>query len=174
MYISIGYGDQTQHVFIKSLVDEGITVVVDTIASKSRPEMHEDANYEEYGIRLVHEKKRMRGHRSKKDAPYVSPEVNAGWNKLMFRYVANYYTTDEFQEALCDVIELHDGIEGNLGFMCCEALPWRCHRNLIAAHLAAIVGSDRVAHLIGKKLVPHKVWGPPPVVVNGIVTYPKR
>jgi len=174
MYVSIGYGNQQLHEFLQSLADANITVVVDTISSKSRPEMHEDANYEACGIKLVHEKKRMSGHRSRKDAPDVPLETNAGWEKLMFRYVADYYMTDTFQEALCDMIALHDATEGNLGFMCCESVPWRCHRNLISAHLAAEVGSDQVVHLIGQNLKEHKVWGPKPVVVNGIVTYPSE
>lgn len=168
MYVSVGYGRQTADEFVQSLVQAEITTVVDTIKSKSRPEMHNDATYAAAGIRLVHDRERMSGHRSRKDAPGIPPNTNAGWQKLMFRYVANYYMTEPFQQALRDLIAL----EGNVGYMCCEAVPWRCHRNLISAHLAAAVGSEQIKHLIGNNLIPHKVWGPVPIVVNGIVTYP--
>jgi uncharacterized protein (DUF488 family) len=41
--------------------------------------------------------------------------------------------------------------------MCAEALPWRCHRSLIADALE--VRGIRVAHILSSTdLQPHRVW----------------
>lgn len=135
--------------------------------------MHEDARYARYGIRLVHDRERLRGHRSRKDAPDIPMETNAAWRKIGWRHLSNYYMTAPAQAGLRDMIALDDASDGDVGYMCCEPVPWNCHRNVISAHLAALVGPDRVNHLIGRKRVPHKVWGPEPVVVHGLVTYPR-
>ena len=55
---------------------------------------------------------------------------NTGWRNLSFRGYADYMQTAEFAQELIGLIELaqHDRI----ALMCAEAVPWRCHRSLIA------------------------------------------
>ncbi len=59
-----------------------------------------------------------------KDSP------NTGWKNLSFRGYADYMQTPEFARNLDRLIGL--ARKKRLALMCAEALPWRCHRSLIA------------------------------------------
>lgn len=56
--------------------------------------------------------------------------VNTAWRNESFRGYADYMQTPEFQQALDLLIELPR--EEPTAIMCAEAVPWRCHRSLIA------------------------------------------
>jgi uncharacterized protein (DUF488 family) len=56
--------------------------------------------------------------------------VNTAWRNESFRGYADYMQTPEFQQALDLLIEL--ACEEPTAIMCAEAVPWRCHRSLIA------------------------------------------
>jgi len=56
--------------------------------------------------------------------------VNAGWHNKSFRGYADYMQTEEFREYLEDLIRLAE--QERVAIMCAEAVPWRCHRSLIA------------------------------------------
>jgi uncharacterized protein (DUF488 family) len=92
---------------------------------------------------------------------------NTGWRHASFRGYADYMRTDEFRKALSHLIEL--GREHHLAIMCAEAVPWRCHRSLIADALLAH-GCD-VRHIVGAKSNPHRMT-PFARMKDGIVTYP--
>jgi uncharacterized protein (DUF488 family) len=62
--------------------------------------------------------------------------VNLGWRNASFRGFADYMQTDQFKDGLQKLIELSEE-EGPVVMMCAEALPWRCHRSLIADALLA-------------------------------------
>lgn len=55
---------------------------------------------------------------------------NTGWRNLSFRGYADYMQTPEFAESLDRLIELAK--TQRVAIMCAEAVPWRCHRSLIA------------------------------------------
>jgi uncharacterized protein (DUF488 family) len=55
---------------------------------------------------------------------------NTGWRNASFRGYADYMETDESERALEELIL--SGAETNTAIMCAEAVPWRCHRSLIA------------------------------------------
>src|SRR5438445_9409987 len=55
---------------------------------------------------------------------------NKAWRNLSFRGFADYMQTAEFEAGLERLIILSQ--EGSVAIMCAEALPWRCHRSLIA------------------------------------------
>jgi len=57
--------------------------------------------------------------------------VNTAWRNESFRGYADYMGTPAFDENLQRLIELID-TEAAVAIMCAEALPWRCHRSLIA------------------------------------------
>jgi uncharacterized protein (DUF488 family) len=61
---------------------------------------------------------------SRKDSP------NTGWRNQSFRGYADYMQTEQFQQALAELVE--GSRAGRTAIMCAEALPWRCHRSLIA------------------------------------------
>jgi uncharacterized protein (DUF488 family) len=60
---------------------------------------------------------------------------NTGWKNLSFRGFADYMQTEEFTRALDELIDAAS--RERIAIMCAEALPWRCHRSLIADALTA-------------------------------------
>jgi uncharacterized protein (DUF488 family) len=91
---------------------------------------------------------------------------NGAWRNSSFRGYADYMQTDAFRVALDELIAL--GCRDTVAVMCAEALPWRCHRSLIADALLArgirveeVIGTDTVrahgltpfAHLEGDRVL---------------------
>lgn len=73
---------------------------------------------------------------------------NQGWRNASFRGYADYMQTDAFRQGLDECLEL--AALQRVALMCAEAVPWRCHRSLIADALLAreievieIVGQGR-------------------------------
>jgi uncharacterized protein (DUF488 family) len=56
--------------------------------------------------------------------------INTGWRNAGFRGFADYMQTPEFHENLEKLTEL--SAQAPTTIMCAEAVPWRCHRSLIA------------------------------------------
>jgi uncharacterized protein (DUF488 family) len=61
--------------------------------------------------------------------------INTAWRNLSFRGYADYMQTAEFAAALERALVLAAAEPS--AFMCAEAVPWRCHRSLIADALVA-------------------------------------
>lgn len=81
--------------------------------------------------------------------------INTGWRNASFRGYADYMQTKSFYEGLK---ELHFIIKNNAAvvIMCAEAVPWRCHRSLIAD--AEIIRKIKVLDIINKSSIqPHKL-----------------
>jgi uncharacterized protein (DUF488 family) len=55
---------------------------------------------------------------------------NAGWRNKSFRGYADYMQTDAFRDAVDALIRM--GRDKRTAIMCAEAVPWRCHRSLVA------------------------------------------
>ena len=60
---------------------------------------------------------------------------NTGWHNASFRGFADYMQTAEFKANLDKLIQLARSERSAI--MCAEAVPWRCHRSLIADALLA-------------------------------------
>ena len=74
----------------------------------------------------------------------------------------------EFTEAIARLIEL--GREKQIAIMCAEAVPWRCHRSLVADALSA--RDVAVEHIMTPtKRQPHK-FTPFARIENTRVSYP--
>ena len=67
--------------------------------------------------------------------PLKGATRNAGWRNLSFRGYADYMQTKEFSRYLDELIA--NAHVQQLAVMCAEAVPWRCHRSLIADALLA-------------------------------------
>jgi uncharacterized protein (DUF488 family) len=65
---------------------------------------------------------------ARKDSP------NTGWRNESFRGFADYMQTEEFESALEALIRM--GKDKRVAIMCAEAVPWRCHRSLVADALS--------------------------------------
>lgn len=55
---------------------------------------------------------------------------NEGWRHPSFRGYADYMATDAFKAAVADLLASAQLVR--VALMCAEAVPWRCHRRLIA------------------------------------------
>ena len=53
-----------------------------------------------------------------------------GWHNASFRGYADYMQTPKFEQSLEELIQLAN--QDQIALMCAEAVPWRCHRSLIA------------------------------------------
>jgi uncharacterized protein (DUF488 family) len=56
--------------------------------------------------------------------------IHTAWRNESFRAYADYTQTPQFNDALEALMT--EGRRHTLTIMCAEALPWRCHRSLIA------------------------------------------
>lgn len=56
--------------------------------------------------------------------------INTGWRNKSFRGYADYMQTSKFQIALRQLMAV--ATRKRVALMCAEAVPWRCHRSLIA------------------------------------------
>jgi uncharacterized protein (DUF488 family) len=93
---------------------------------------------------------------------------NGAWRNASFRGYADYMQTKEFADNVDQVVRL--AASERCALMCAEAVPWRCHRSLIADALT--VRGIRVEDIItakGRQL--HKLT--PWARVDGLnVVYP--
>lgn len=69
--------------------------------------------------------------------------VNTAWRNASFRGYADYMQTEAFRSGLKQLLELQPR---PLALLCAEAVPWRCHRSLIADALA--FAGVAVAHIL--------------------------
>jgi uncharacterized protein (DUF488 family) len=100
--------------------------------------------------------------RARKDSP------NTAWRNASFRGYADYMLTAEFETGLS---KLHDlAAEGTVALMCAEAVPWRCHRSLVADALTA--RGAHVAHITSATRAAAHRMTPFAVVKGTSVTYP--
>jgi uncharacterized protein (DUF488 family) len=105
------------------------------------------------------------GGRRQHEAPTL---INGGWRNPSFRAFADYMLTDEFEQGLAELIDLARCTP--LTMMCAEAVPWRCHRSLIADALTARGFS--VFHILSRlQTKPHRLTSFARVD-GGQVTYP--
>ena len=94
--------------------------------------------------------------------------VNTGWRNDSFRGYADYMQTPEFWTAIAKLEDLASG--RRVAVMCAEAVPWRCHRSLIAD--ALVVRGDEVRHITAMGgPAPHRLT-PFARVEDGRITYP--
>ncbi len=94
--------------------------------------------------------------------------ANSGWRNASFRGYADYMQTAEFQENLRQLMELAS--TRRIVLMCAEAVPWRCHRSLIAD--ALLVRGYHVEHIMSAtRSQPHRLT-PWARVEDTQITYP--
>ena len=96
--------------------------------------------------------------------------MNTGWRNASFRGYADYMQTPEFSENLDHLMEL--AADAPTAIMCAEAVPWRCHRSLIADALLAR-GVAVMEILSATKSQPHAMT-PFAKGAGGQVTYPGK
>jgi uncharacterized protein (DUF488 family) len=91
-----------------------------------------------------------------------------GWRNASFRGYADYMQTPEFAEALEQAIKLAEARPTAL--MCAEAVPWRCHRSLVAD--ALLVRGIRALEIVSKAAPKEHKLTPFADVRGTKITYP--
>ena len=94
--------------------------------------------------------------------------LNSGWRNASFRGYADYMQTPEFRRNVKELIRLakHEQI----AIMCAEAVPWRCHRSLIAD--ALLVRGIRADNIMSLTYRPVHTLTPFAKVRGTTITYP--
>ena len=167
---SVGHSNRSIEDFIEVLQFHGIRAIADVRAfpgSRRLPHFNGDvlrAHLNAAGIDYRHMPEL--GGRRRSELGDSSP--NNGWKNESFRAYADYMQTPEFEQALEEFIEYAS--QRPTALMCSEAVPWRCHRALIAD--ALVVRGNRVRHVTGLGS-PRDHTMPPFAVVDGDrITYP--
>lgn len=165
---TIGHSTRELAEFIGLLQAHGVTAVADvrTIPrSRRNPQFNQETlpgALTAAGIGYFH----LPGLGGLRHARADSP--NMAWRNASFRGFADYMQTDEFAENIAHLIAA--AAQGRIALMCAEAVPWRCHRSLIADALT--VRGIAVEHIMSKThRQPHAVT--PWARVEGVrITYP--
>ncbi|MBB5157109.1 DUF488 domain-containing protein [Saccharopolyspora phatthalungensis] len=104
----------------------------------------------------------------RRHTPKGVSSVNGAWRVKAFRDYADYLGSDEFMAGLNELLDLAENERPAI--MCSEAVPWRCHRRLIAD--ALIVAGAEVAHIMSTTTTKPAVLHKHAHVQNGHLTYP--
>lgn len=133
--------------------------------SRRNPQFGQDelpVSLEQHGIRYTHLPGLGGLRHARKDS------INTGWKNASFRGYADYMQTSAFGENLAQLIEL--ATAAPTAIMCAEAVPWRCHRSLIADALTARgIEVEHILSATGRK--PH-TYTPFARIDGDSVTYP--
>jgi uncharacterized protein (DUF488 family) len=90
------------------------------------------------------------------------------WRSPGLRGYAEYMRSEPFSQALARAIDLVQGEPSAL--LCAEAVPWRCHRQLIADALAA--QGIEVQHILGRSQTSrHQLHPQARVLADGSLVY---
>jgi len=142
---TIGHSTRSLEEFLDLLRAHGVTCLIDVrVAPGSRrhPHFTRDAlaaALERSGITYIHMRDLGGWRRPRSDSPHV------GWRSEGFRGYADHMDGPAFGKALDDVIAR--AAAETVVLMCAEAVPWRCHRQLIAD--ALIARGVAVTHILG-------------------------
>ena len=127
---TIGHSTRAIEELIDLLQAHAISRVVDVRTvplSRHNPQFNKDSlpdSLKKAGLGYVH----MPGLGGLRHATRDS--LNVGWRNASFRGYADYMQTPEFEQSLEELIQLAK--QERIAIMCAEAVPWRCHRSLIA------------------------------------------
>jgi uncharacterized protein (DUF488 family) len=145
--MTIGHSTLPIESFLRALKESECTLLVDVRrhpGSRRHPQYSQQllfASLEEAGIRAVW-REGLGGRRTAhKDS------INMGWQNESFRGYADYMQTPQFADHL-DWLMGEQELRSTV-IMCAEALPWRCHRSLIADAVLARGGAVEDIFVLG-------------------------
>ena len=167
---TIGHSSRSFEAFAQLLQEHRIERLVDV---RSYPTSKRLPHFSQYklisalqgmNIRYYH-LKALGGYRKSdlKDSP------NQGWESPGFRAYADHMLTDEFQQALDAMIAIAS--KAKTSIMCAEAVPQRCHRQLISDALVGL-REISVVHILTEGLNGHLLTQFARIE-GGRVVYPK-
>ena len=174
---TIGHSNRQWNEFTCLLEDNHVTTIVDVRrfpGSKSFPQFNKENMAKELLAKNMGYKhiEKLGGRR--KEIAKASTYDNGGWQNKSFRSYADYMPTISFKEGIKQLLLLMEKCNDPLAIMCSEAVPWRCHRRLIADYLVMVEGIS-VCNIIGKSggPSPHKLTSFAVHPADGVIAYPK-
>lgn len=165
---TIGHSTRSLQEFVSILDAYSIRLIVDVRTaphSRHNPQFNKETlpeNLKAAGIRYLHMPELGGLRRTQADS------VNLAWENKSFRGYADYMQTKEFHENLLKLVAL--ARENRLAIMCAEAVPWRCHRNLLSD--ALVVRRISVTHILTESSSTNHELNPSAHVEGTKVTYP--
>jgi uncharacterized protein (DUF488 family) len=166
--LTIGHSTRTLDELIDILRAHGVTHLVDIRrfpGSRRQPQFNKETlagALARAGIAYEHAVD-LGGRRSP-----AADSVNTGLRNPQFRGYADHMRTPEFARALDRLLE--QGRNEVVAVMCAEAVPWRCHRSLLAD--AIVARGVPVEHIMDARTRrPHELTKAA-VIEGSEVTYP--
>jgi uncharacterized protein (DUF488 family) len=168
---TIGHSARSIDEFIALLQENGVRLLVDVRrhpGSRLYPQFNSEtlaATLAVAGIAYRHVPDLGGRRQPRADSP------NTAWENAGFRGYADHMDSAEFRAGLATL--LRDAERGGAAIMCAEAVPWRCHRNLLAD--ALVTRGVGVIHILDKgSTKPHALHEAARVRDDGTVYYPGR
>ena len=165
---TLGHSTRTLDELTSLLREHGVTLLADVRTvprSRTNPQFNRETlptSLELAGIGYAHLPGLGGLRKTRPDS------INTGWRNLSFRGYADYMQTPEFAASLDELLALIQ--RQRVAIMCAEAVPWRCHRSLIADALL-VRGVAAFDILDATHAPPHKLT--PWARVEGTqITYP--
>ena len=170
MILTIGHSTRSMKDFLNLLQAHGVKRLVDVRTvprSRHNPQFNRERlarALSHAGIGYTHMAELGGLRHARRDSP------NTGWRNASFRGFADYMQTPEFETYLGKLIK--SAARTQVAIMCAEAVPWRCHRSLIADALA--IRRIPVEHIMSRtRAQPHSLT--PFAKVEGTrITYPSE
>lgn len=153
-FYTVGHSTRSVDELVEMLRAFGVSTLVDirTVPrSRTNPQFNRDAlpgSLARDGLGYVHVAELGGLRRPRPDSP------NEGWRNLSFRGYADHMQSEEFEAGLAKLLAL--GPTATLALMCAEAVPWRCHRSLVADALMAR-GAEVYEIASAKRAAPHRL-----------------
>jgi uncharacterized protein (DUF488 family) len=166
---TIGHSTRSLEGFVELLEHHHISTLVDirTVPGSRRLPHFARANLEQalpaQGIAYVHLPGLGGLRRGTADSG------NTAWRNASFRAYADYMQEPRFWSELEGLIELAKTAPAAV--MCAEAVPWRCHRSLVAD--ALLVRGIEVLHITGAGRSSQHRLTPFAAVEGGRISYPE-
>lgn len=163
---TIGHSTRTLEEHVELLRTNGVARLADIRrypGSRRYPHFSREALAEslpQHGIAYAHMPELGGRRKPLPDSP------NGAWRNEQFRAYADYMATAEFHDAIDQLLAFDD----QTAIMCAEAVPWRCHRNLVSDELVRR-GVD-VRHIIGSSEPAAHVLNPMARIERDHLVYP--
>ena len=165
---SVGHSTRTLDEFISIIKAYGITLIVDirTVPrSRHNPQFNKETlpdHLKAKNVKYIHMPELGGLRRPRADS------TNLALENKSFRGYADYMRSKEFSESLLRLVALVR--ENCLAVMCAEAVPWRCHRNLLSDALTA--RNIKVKHILTETSITNHELTPFAHLDGYVVTYP--
>jgi uncharacterized protein (DUF488 family) len=166
--LTVGHSTRTLEEFFSLLAKYQVTMIVDV---RTVPHSRHNLQFNKETLHDALQSKNIRYihmHELGGLRRPSSDSINLAWENKTFRGYADYMQTKEFTESLLKLVALSR--ENQIAIMCAEAVPWRCHRILIADALT--VRHIKVKHLLTESSLTNHELTPFANVEGTKVSYP--